>query len=198
MVSLNTILSVGGLAAAYIIFTRLGGASGIGSSIGGGFTAFGDSLVSSLNPIKKITYANTVDALNPFSDGGIFGRDYEEWLKGNDMTPDGGNFVVQNEEVIPPRDTTNDNNPWNFGDIFPWANATNGSDNNSALPTIATPQIYPKNTFPTTYPTPTSEVGVISWVTSPSIASPQPLITESNSTSGGYTSRAAGRSTRYG
>ena len=37
MVSLNTILAIGGLGAAYLIFKNLGGAAGIGSSIGGGF-----------------------------------------------------------------------------------------------------------------------------------------------------------------
>lgn len=36
MVSLNTILAIGGLAIAFITFTRLGGASGIGARLGGG------------------------------------------------------------------------------------------------------------------------------------------------------------------
>ena len=49
MVSLNTILAVGGVAAAYFIFQNLGGASGIGSRIGGGFSDFGTSLSASLN-----------------------------------------------------------------------------------------------------------------------------------------------------
>ena len=37
MVSLNTILAIGGIGAAYLIFKNLGGAAGIGSSIGQGF-----------------------------------------------------------------------------------------------------------------------------------------------------------------
>ena len=49
MVSLNTILAIGGLGAAYIIFKNLGGAAGIGSSIGSGFATFGSSLTKSLN-----------------------------------------------------------------------------------------------------------------------------------------------------
>ena len=49
MVSLNTILAIGGLGAAYLIFKNLGGAAGIGSSIGGGFATFGSSLTKSLN-----------------------------------------------------------------------------------------------------------------------------------------------------
>ena len=54
MVSLNTVLAVGGIAAAYFIFKNLGGASGIGSKIGGGVSAFGTSLSESLNPLQNI------------------------------------------------------------------------------------------------------------------------------------------------
>ena len=49
MVSLNTILAIGGIGAAYLIFKNLGGAAGIGSSIGSGFATFGSSLTKSLN-----------------------------------------------------------------------------------------------------------------------------------------------------
>ena len=49
MVSLNTILAIGGLGAAYLIFRNLGGAAGIGSSIGSGLSTFGSSLTKSLN-----------------------------------------------------------------------------------------------------------------------------------------------------
>ena len=52
MVSLNTILAIGGIGAAYILFQSLGGASGIGSRIGGGFATFGSSLTSALNPLR--------------------------------------------------------------------------------------------------------------------------------------------------
>ena len=54
MVSLNTVLAVGGIAAAYFIFKNLGGASGIGSKIGGGVSAFGTSLIESLNPLQNV------------------------------------------------------------------------------------------------------------------------------------------------
>ena len=54
MVSLNTVLAVGGIAAAYFIFKNLGGASGIGSKIGGGVSAFGTSLSESLNPLQNV------------------------------------------------------------------------------------------------------------------------------------------------
>ena len=53
MVSLNTVLAVGGIAAAYFIFKNLGGAAGIGSKIGGGFSSFGTSLTESLNPLTS-------------------------------------------------------------------------------------------------------------------------------------------------
>ena len=49
MVSLNTILAIGGIGAAYLIFKNLGGPAGIGSSIGSGFATFGSSLTKSLN-----------------------------------------------------------------------------------------------------------------------------------------------------
>ena len=54
MVSLNTVLAVGGIAAAYFIFKNLGSASGIGSKIGGGVSAFGTSLSESLNPLQNV------------------------------------------------------------------------------------------------------------------------------------------------
>jgi hypothetical protein len=61
MVSLNTVLAIGGIAAAYIIFQSLGGASGIGSKIGGGFATFGTSLTNALNPLSNLS--------NPFRTG---------------------------------------------------------------------------------------------------------------------------------
>ncbi len=55
MVSLNTVLALGGIAAAFLIFKNLGGASGIGSRIGGGVAAFGTSLSESLNPLNNLS-----------------------------------------------------------------------------------------------------------------------------------------------
>ena len=54
MVSLNTILAIGGLGAAYLIFKNLGGAAGIGSSIGQGFNVFGKNVLSGLNFAKDL------------------------------------------------------------------------------------------------------------------------------------------------
>ena len=63
MVSLNTILAVGGIGAAYLIFKNLGGAAGIGSSIGQGFNVFGTNVVSGL--AGSLQNANTFD--NPLN-----------------------------------------------------------------------------------------------------------------------------------
>jgi len=63
MVSLNTILAIGGIGAAYLIFKNLGGAAGIGSSIGQGFNVFGTNIVSGL--AGSLKNANTFD--NPLN-----------------------------------------------------------------------------------------------------------------------------------
>ena len=101
MVSLNTILGVGGIAAAYFIFQGLGGATGIGSRIGGGFTAFSDSLVKSLNPISDLRIATPAElkqSVNPFRDGGYLGRNYDDFLRYQDQGETGEPFIVKNEE----------------------------------------------------------------------------------------------------
>ena len=63
MVSLNTILAIGGIGGAYLLFKSLGGASGIGSSIGQGFNVFGSNIVSGL--AGSLKDANTFD--NPLN-----------------------------------------------------------------------------------------------------------------------------------
>ena len=83
MVSLNTVFAVGGIAAAYIIFQSLGGASGIGSRIGGGFATFGTSLTNALNPLSKIS--NPFEQRTGFTENGQF---YDtSQLTGNATTP---------------------------------------------------------------------------------------------------------------
>ena len=71
MVSLNTVLAIGGIAAAYLIFKNLGGASGIGSKIGGGFSSFGSAFSESLTPL--FAFGNTAPKLDMV---------YEDYLKG--------------------------------------------------------------------------------------------------------------------
>ena len=102
MVSLNTVLAVGGIAAAYFIFKNLGGASGIGSRIGGGFSDFGMALTKSLNPLQT--------AFGQSSD-----RVYEDYLKG-ERTPntlpfdENPSFIIkepQEPEVTPQQEAPN-------------------------------------------------------------------------------------------
>jgi|TARA_R110000764_G_scaffold117018_1_gene204069 hypothetical protein len=44
MVSLNTIITLGGIGAAYLLFTKLGGGAGIGSAIGSQISGFTEAL----------------------------------------------------------------------------------------------------------------------------------------------------------
>ena len=62
MVSLSTGLTLGLIGAAILGFYKLGGASGIGSKLGGGFSDLFDSFGSALSPISAITEN---PALNP-------------------------------------------------------------------------------------------------------------------------------------
>jgi len=48
MVSLRTGLSIGAVAIAVALFFGLGGASGIGSRLGGGFKSLGESFITGL------------------------------------------------------------------------------------------------------------------------------------------------------
>ena len=62
MVSLSTGLTLGLIGAAILGFYKLGGASGIGSRLGGGFSDLFDSFGSALSPVSAITEN---PALNP-------------------------------------------------------------------------------------------------------------------------------------
>ena len=67
MVSLSTIITLGAIGTAVLGFYKLGGASGIGSRVGGGFSSLFDSFTSSLNPIQAAIDKNNAEnpALNP-------------------------------------------------------------------------------------------------------------------------------------
>ena len=65
MVSLNTILAVGGIGAAYLLFKSLGGASGIGSSIGRGASQFSESIVSGLTGNSLMNFDNPLNTSTP-------------------------------------------------------------------------------------------------------------------------------------
>ena len=73
MVSFNTILTLGGIGAAYLLFRKAGGASGIGSSIGGGVSDFANSLTGSIK-------------INPLSIG--WGNNQTTYVNPNPLTPE--------------------------------------------------------------------------------------------------------------
>ena len=115
MVSLNTILAIGGVGAAYLIFKNLGGAAGIGSSIGQGFNTFGTNIVAGLGGSLK--NANSFD--NPLNFWGAPKLDpnrgeqsYDDYINYKD---DSGNTPTSPAEP--------DEGGWTPF-IFPEANAT--------------------------------------------------------------------------
>jgi len=73
MVSLKNILTIGAIIAAGVAFIQLGGASGIGARIGGGFGSFGSSLTAgiagSLNPFSGLSQSTVKD--EPVDNGRI-------------------------------------------------------------------------------------------------------------------------------
>lgn len=144
MVSLNTILAIGGIGAAYIIFKNLGGAAGIGSSIGSGFNTFGNNIIAGLNLKNTIENANKFD--NPLNTSVPDGfrldptenRNYDDYISYNDPTPtptDNPPFIFPD----PPNSKPSDN----FMDQFTW-------QDRSPTPT---PTIFTDQTIPTA-PTP--------------------------------------------
>lgn len=89
MVSLNTILAIGGVGAAYIIFKNLGGAAGIGSSIGSGFNTFGNSIIAGLNLENANKFDNPLNTSTPpgFRLDPTENRNYDDYISYNDPTP---------------------------------------------------------------------------------------------------------------
>ena len=125
MVSLNTILAIGGLGAAYLIFKNLGGAAGIGSSIGQGFNVFGSNIAAGLNiGSEAIKNANKFD--NPLNTSVPEGfridptetRNYEDYINYKDDSPVDDSFVPF---VFTPPTTAPPTVPVNFMDQFTFA-----------------------------------------------------------------------------
>ncbi len=111
MVSLNTVLAVGGIAAAYFIFKNLGGASGIGSRIGGGVAAFGTSLSESLNPLQNV-FAQQ-EQQDPI---------YERYLKGGAVPntlpfDENPSFIIKKDE--PEKNDNIQDSSFSFNSIIP-------------------------------------------------------------------------------
>ena len=84
MVSLNTIITIGGLGAAYLIFTRLGGGAGIGSAIGsqiGDFTgALGSGITQAVNRFGNLVETPQANEPQGFRLDPTETRDYNEYV----------------------------------------------------------------------------------------------------------------------
>ena len=84
MVSFNTIITLGGLGAAYLIFSRLGGGAGIGNIIGsqiGGFTgALGSGLTQAVNRFGNLVETPQANASDGYRVDPTETRDYNEYL----------------------------------------------------------------------------------------------------------------------
>ena len=126
MVSLNTLLALGGIGAAFLIFKNLGGAAGIGSSIGKGFNVFGTNLAAGLN-FGEDALKNLNKFDNPLNKSVPDGyrldttetRNYDDYINYNDPTPtptDNPPFVFPD----PPSSKPNDN----FMDQFKFTDRT--------------------------------------------------------------------------
>lgn len=84
MVSLNTIITLGGLGAAYLIFTRLGGGAGIGSAIGsqiGDFTgALGSGITQAVNRFGNLVETPQANKTLGYRLDPTETRDYDEYV----------------------------------------------------------------------------------------------------------------------
>ena len=124
MVSLNTILAIGGLGAAYLIFKNLGGAAGIGSSIGGGFNTFGKNVLSGLNFAKDLNnFDNPLNTSVPegFRIDPTETRNYEDYINYKDDSPVDDSFVPF---VFTPPTTAPPTVPVDFMDQFTFTDRT--------------------------------------------------------------------------
>ena len=84
MVSLNTIITLGGIGAAYLIFSRLGGGAGIGSAIGsqiGDFTdALGSGVTQAVNRFGNLVETPQANEPKGFRLDPTETRDYDEYV----------------------------------------------------------------------------------------------------------------------
>ena len=124
MVSLNTILAIGGIGAAYLIFKNLGGAAGIGSSIGQGFNVFGKNVLSGLNFAKDLNnFDNPLNTSVPegFRIDPTETRNYEDYINYKDDSPVDDSFVPF---VFTPPTTAPPTVPVDFMDQFTFTDRT--------------------------------------------------------------------------
>ena len=84
MVSLNTIITLGGIGAAYLIFSRLGGGAGIGSAIGsqiGDFTeSLGSGITQAVNRFGNLVETPQANASDGYRVDPTETRNYNEYV----------------------------------------------------------------------------------------------------------------------
>jgi hypothetical protein len=80
MVSLNTIITLGGLGAAYLIFSRLGGGAGIGNIIGSQIGGFGAGLTQAINKFGNLVETPEAVASDGYRVDPTETRDYNEYV----------------------------------------------------------------------------------------------------------------------
>tara|TARA_R110002020_G_scaffold116474_2_gene266923 strand:- start:283 stop:897 length:615 start_codon:yes stop_codon:yes gene_type:complete len=75
MVSIKSLITLGLIGGGILAFYRLGGASGIGSRIGGGFGSLFDGFTGGLNPVKDVL--NIIPNTDPNAPTGQGGQNYD-------------------------------------------------------------------------------------------------------------------------
>lgn len=75
MVSIKNLITLGLIGGGILAFYRLGGASGIGSRIGGGFGSLFDGFTGALNPVKDVL--NIIPNTDPNAPTGQGGQNYD-------------------------------------------------------------------------------------------------------------------------
>jgi len=75
MVSIKNLITLGLIGGGILAFYRLGGASGIGSRIGGGFGSLFDGFTGALNPVKDVL--NIIPNTDPNLPTGQGGQNYD-------------------------------------------------------------------------------------------------------------------------
>ena len=151
MVSLNTIITIGGLGAAYLIFSRLGGGAGIGSAIGsqlGDFTgALGSGITQAVNRFGNLVETPQANEPEGYRLDPTETRDYDEYVNyepqstpqgptpnnGYGETGDGGPAFIFPDST-PPYNPNNFMNQFTFTDRTQVINKKSTTDTSVITP----------------------------------------------------------------
>ena len=132
MVSLNSILTLGGLGAAALIYFKYGGLSGIGQALGGSIGGFGEGITQGLNRFGNVVttpQSNAPSFQNPLNTSVPEGfridptekRNYEDYINYKDDSPVDDSFVPF---VFTPPTTAPPTVPVDFMDQFTFTDRT--------------------------------------------------------------------------